>query len=126
MDNETKQVIQDLINVIEQNKDEMISGPVDYALNNAKAKLAEHEPAIDNPVAWVEVEDRTEGPYEFHGIEYLPRGKHNLYVRQPKREPLSLDECIADYLSDPSNTCESVDEFLLGIRYAEKMHGIGS
>ena len=32
------------------------------------------------PVAWVDVKDRHEGPYEFHGIELLDSGKHNLYA----------------------------------------------
>ena len=32
------------------------------------------------PVAWVEVKDRHEGPYEFHGVELLDSGKHHLYL----------------------------------------------
>ena len=32
------------------------------------------------PVAWVEVVDRHEGPYNFHGKELLDSGKHNLYT----------------------------------------------
>lgn len=31
------------------------------------------------PVAWVDVANRLEGPYDFHGDAYMPRGKHNLY-----------------------------------------------
>ena len=32
------------------------------------------------PVAWVDVKDRYEGPYEFHGKELLDSGKHLLYT----------------------------------------------
>lgn len=82
-----------------------------------EAKLAEPYPGIDNPVAWVEVEDRTEGPYEFHGIEYLPRGKHNLYARPQKREPLSFDE-IEDLF--PDGHCYFVETDEYPVRLNEK------
>ena len=32
------------------------------------------------PVAWVDVKDSYEGPYEFHGIERMGVGKHLLYT----------------------------------------------
>ena len=35
------------------------------------------------PVAWVEVADSYEGPYEFHGAALLGIGKHNLYTFPP-------------------------------------------
>lgn len=31
------------------------------------------------PVAWVNVVDTYEGPYDFYGVVYLPAGKTNLY-----------------------------------------------
>jgi hypothetical protein len=33
-------------------------------------------------VAWVDVKDTHHGPYEFHGKELLPVGKHDLYTAQ--------------------------------------------
>ncbi len=44
------------------------------------AALARPAQTEQQPVAWVEVKDRHEGPYEFHGIELLDSGKHNLYA----------------------------------------------
>lgn len=46
------------------------------------AIIAEARPAQaeQQPVAWVEVKDRHEGPYEFHGIELLDSGKHDLFI----------------------------------------------
>ena len=38
------------------------------------------------PVAWVDVKDMNEGPYEFHGIELLPAGKYNLYIHPAPSE----------------------------------------
>lgn len=38
------------------------------------------------PVAWVDVLDRDEGPYRFHGQMLLPRGKHSLYLHPPAAE----------------------------------------
>ncbi len=35
------------------------------------------------PVAWVDVADAEHGPYEFHGIEKLPAGKHHLFAAPP-------------------------------------------
>ena len=35
------------------------------------------------PVAWVDVKDRHEGPYEFHGMALLDSGKHHLYAAPP-------------------------------------------
>lgn len=33
------------------------------------------------PVAWVEVIDRDYGPYNFHGVQLLDNGKHELFVK---------------------------------------------
>ena len=44
------------------------------------------------PVAWVEVTHSTHKNYTFHGIEYLPIGKHNLYtapVAAPELQPVA-------------------------------------
>jgi hypothetical protein len=35
------------------------------------------------PVAWVNVIDSDNGPYDFHGLEKLPKGKHHLYTTPP-------------------------------------------
>ena len=40
------------------------------------------------PVAWVEVTHSTHKNYTFHGIEYLPIGKHNLYTAP---QPVSME-----------------------------------
>lgn len=46
------------------------------------------------PVAWVDVIDRDEGPYEFHGQKLLPRGKHSLYLHPPADEVQTVPEVI--------------------------------
>ena len=108
MNNSTKQVIQDLINVIEQNKDEMISGPVDFALDNAKAKLAEPEPVSE---------------------EFISPGTsviNNFRSKLPKRKPLSDDEIRNAF---PGWVEEDNHEltFLAGARWMErKLNSIGS
>ena len=43
-------------------------------------KGLDQQPA-DEPVAWVDVKDTHEGPYDFHGKKFLPKGKHDLYTR---------------------------------------------
>jgi len=54
------------------------------------------------PVAWVEVKDRHEGPYEFHGIELLDSGKHNLYAA-PIAQPY------------PNRVAPHIDQFAEGV-----------
>ena len=51
-------------------------------------------PQQAEPVAWVEVIDRDEGPYEFHGQKLLPRGKHSLYLHPPAAEMQTVPEVI--------------------------------
>jgi hypothetical protein len=46
-------------------------------------------------VAWVEVKDTHEGPYDFHGMKLLPPGKHHLYAT-PQRAP-GVDALIAKW-----------------------------
>jgi hypothetical protein len=48
------------------------------------------------PVAWVDVKDRHEGPYEFHGMALLDSGKHHLYAAPPAQpaDP-TIDEQVA-------------------------------
>lgn len=49
-----------------------------------RADLSQREAAQGaEPVAWVEVIDTHEGPYIFHGIELLPKGRHHLYLAAP-------------------------------------------
>lgn len=40
------------------------------------------------PVAWVDVKNGDEGPYEFHGIEKLPVGRHHLFLAAQPAPPL--------------------------------------
>jgi hypothetical protein len=64
--------------------------PIGDAQDRLIAELAAQPE--QEPVAWVEVKDTNYGPYEFHGKELLPVGKHDLYTTppaaaQPKQEP---------------------------------------
>ena len=52
-------------------------GPVAFSEIVAAAVDAERG---EDAVAWVDVVDRHEGPYKFHGKELLDSGKHNLYT----------------------------------------------
>ena len=53
---------------------------IDEALAAIEAALAAPAP---ESVAWVDVQHREEGPYEFHGIALLPKGPHHLYIAPP-------------------------------------------
>jgi len=46
--------------------------------------------AEQEPAAWVEVVDTHEGPYHFHGLKLLPRGRHNLYSPSPQAASVSV------------------------------------
>ena len=48
------------------------------------------------PVAWVEVKDRNEGPYEFHGMQLLDSGKHHLYLAAPPAQPAEPVQRLSD------------------------------
>lgn len=48
----------------------------------AALEAAEAARERDTPVAWVEVTNAHEGPYEFHGIELLPEGRHELFLAE--------------------------------------------
>ncbi|MBF0675547.1 hypothetical protein [Pseudomonas sp.] len=57
------------------------------------ARPVADEQTEQQPVAWVEVKDRHEGPYEFHGIELLDSGKHYLYaapIAQTEQKPVAF------------------------------------
>jgi len=92
-------------------------------LNNAFEEIRNYlicEPE-DEPVAWVDVKETDQGPYEFHGIKLLPVGKHNLYTRPAQeRKPMTKEEidkrCSLDWF---------YGSFVEGIRSAERHHGIG-
>lgn len=48
------------------------------------------------PVAWVDVVDTYEGPYNFHGQKFLPKGRSNLYTRpDPRIAQLEADLAAA-------------------------------
>ena len=65
------------------------------------ANGGEHiKPQQAEPVAWVEVLDRDEGPYEFHGQKLLPRGKHSLYLHPPADEVRRLRDALDEIESE--------------------------
>ncbi len=65
------------------------------------ANNGEHiKPQQAEPVAWVEVLDRDEGPYEFHGQKLLPRGKHSLYLHPPAAEVQKLRDALDEIESE--------------------------
>ena len=64
------------------------------------------------PVAWVEVIDRHEGPYNFYGKELLDSGKHNLYIiPQPcpsyQLTAAEMSEAHAEGFTDPGDLWSS-------------------
>lgn len=65
-----------------------------------RAALAS-EPQAE-PVAWVEVIDTDEGPYNFNGLKLLAMGKHNLYTHPaPAEQPGAVG--LSQILHDPEN-----------------------
>jgi hypothetical protein len=75
---------------------------LEVILRQAIADLESQE-----PVAWVDVKDTNHGPYEFHGKELLPVGKHDLYTTPPaqpaQRKPLTskdFEEFVKAELGD--------------------------
>ena len=87
------------------------------SLREALAQKDEQE-----PVAWVDVKDTHRGPYEFHGIDYMPEGKHPLYIAPPKRQPLTDEKLRAMW----ANYAPIVGGVLEFARAIEKAHGIGA
>ena len=49
------------------------------------AALEPAPPSKQEPVAWVEVHDTVNGPYEFHGMNLLPKGRHHLFTAPPSK-----------------------------------------
>ena len=76
----------------------MFFGPEDRSATHNAAISAWNtraEPALQQQgeaVAWVEVTDTHEGPYDFHGKALLSKGKHELYTHPPK--PVVSDEML--------------------------------
>lgn len=70
----------------------------------------------DEPVAWVEVKDSHNGPYEFHGQELLPPGKHNLYTR-PDGLRKAAEEALA-WFENPVSAQKSSVELADNLRAA--------
>jgi len=58
------------------------------AIAALRERLAQPE---QEPVAWVDVKDTNHGPYEFHGKELLPVGKHDLYTTPPAAQRTWVD-----------------------------------
>ena len=52
----------------------------EWTVLRAALEAAEAARGRDTPVAWVEVKDTHRGPYEFHGIDLLPEGRHELFL----------------------------------------------
>ena len=65
-----------------------------YAFGWWKALEANRAAPVQEPVAWVDVKDTHQGPYEFHGKELLPVGRHDLYTTPPaaQRRWVGLNE----------------------------------
>ena len=75
------------------------------------------EPEVkQEPVAWVEVADSYEGPYEFHGAALLGIGKHNLYAFPPdaQAEIAKRDARIAELEADQdkANAAVAIGNYL--------------
>jgi hypothetical protein len=64
-----------------------------------KARATRPAQTEQQPVAWVEVKDRHEGPYEFHGLELLDSGKHNLYAA-PTAQAAPRCQCCGYLVTD--------------------------
>ena len=88
------------------------------------------------PVAWVDVKDTHQGPYDFHGIDYMSEGKHLLYTTPPKRQPLT-DEQIREIADSGTYVLTVFADGTKGValdrvtvcefaRAIEAAHGIGS
>ena len=75
----------------------------------------------NNPVAWVDVKDTHQGPYDFHGIDYMPEGEHLLYTAPPQRQPLTDEKLRAMWV----NYAPIVGGVLEFARAIEAAHGIG-
>ena len=67
---------------------EMELAPKAYDALRQAIKQAEKQ----EPVAWVDVKDSCEGPYEFYGINRIKAGKHHLYTEPPQREWVELTD----------------------------------
>ena len=89
--------------------------------NKQQRSIMESSQDTNNPVAWVDVKDTHRGPYEFHGIDYMPEGKHPLYIAPPKRQPLTDEKLRAMW----ANYAPIVGGVLEFARAIEKAHGIG-
>ena len=63
------------------------SKPFKEIAQTIREALAEQPAQQQEPVAWVDVKDTHHGPYEFHGKELLPFGKHELYTSPPASKP---------------------------------------
>ena len=60
------------------------------AIHELRGLLA--APVVErHPVAWVEVIDSQNGPYNFHGQERLAEGRHSLYVAPPELAELQAN-----------------------------------
>lgn len=94
---------------------------------NPKMQDPRREPEENDPVAWVEVKDTYEGPYEFHGLELLPPGKRYLYTKpSPSRKPMTEEKMTEELHRNLDDwSVDFASGFLTGIRFAEKHHGIG-
>lgn len=61
------------------------------------------------PVAWVDVIDRHEGPYNFNGLELLDSGKHLLFTSPPNTADIEqrVAEACAKLIVSDNGKCDS-------------------
>jgi hypothetical protein len=84
---------------------------------------------VQEPVAWVEVKDTNYGPYEFHGKELLPVGKHDLYAaaqpaqQEPDDEKVDCPRCGHCCPQRQPLTNEQIGKILDDPNIAEKHQG---
>ena len=91
-----QQALEALVQIHPGNMTPMAEEAWNKALVMLGAALAE-QPAEQEPVAWVDVADAEHGPYEFHGIEKLPAGKHHLFAAPPAAAVPSLASVLDAY-----------------------------
>jgi len=101
--------------------------PIGDAQDRLIAELAAQPE--QEPVAWVEVKDTNYGPYEFHGKELLPVGKHDLYAaaqpaqQEPDDEKVDCPRCGHCCPQRQPLTNEQIGKILDDPNIAEKHQG---
>ena len=84
-----RKLMQQALEALEGLADYRYTERVKATMSALRERLAQPE---QKSVAWVDVKDAHHGPYEFHGKELLPVGKHDLFTAPPQRKPLPKSE----------------------------------